>query len=252
MSQPEFLKSDQADIFLRKIVNDGLCGTLSCLRGGKWYVYEILGVSCGDPGLCVRIVTNNVSDLDIKKDQPVGICFQYEHSRYIFESPVSVPPGFVQPCELILEMPDKIEIMPRRVYERQAIPNGMKVRALFWHRGFQNASEQSPDEDYWQGKLENLSAGGAMIRVEPDHRDFFSMGQLVGVQFTPMSYQKPLLLEGHVRHLQSPPGEDALLVGVEFLGLEASPEGRETLHRLLEVIDIYEKMNLNNPSPPDS
>jgi len=136
--------------------------------------------------------------------------------------------------------------MQRRAYERQPIPSELNVRAMFWHRGYINNSAEGPDEDYWQGKLENLSAGGAMIRVGLDQRKFFTVGQLVGVQFTPMSYQKPLLLEGQVRHLETPGSQDGLLVGVEFLGLEASSEGRDILHRLLNVIEAYEKPSKAN------
>jgi c-di-GMP-binding flagellar brake protein YcgR len=243
MSRPELLKSDQIDPFLHKAVQDGLCGTLSCLHSGKWSVFDIVVDSFRSSGLRVQIISENLREVDIKKNQPVGICFQFERYKYIFESIIDQPPTVERPMELTIETPDKIEKMQRRAYERQPIPSSLNIRAMFWHRGYHNDSNPTPDEDYWQGKLENLSAGGAMIRVGQDHRNFFSMGQLVGVQFTPMSYQKPLLLEGHVRHLQTQADQEALLVGVEFLGLEASPEGRDTLHRLLEVIDRYEQMN---------
>ena len=246
MGQTKLLKSDEVDVFLRMASQEGLCGTLSCLQCGKWSIMDIVAGACHDSGILVHIQAENQTAPEIKKDQPVGICFQYEHHKYIFETTVAEPSGAKDTRKITLEKPDVIEKMPRRAYRRQPVPAGMNVRAMFWHRGYQNESERRPVEDYWQGKLENLSAGGAMIRVEPTHRDFFSMGQIVGLQFTPMSYQKPLLLEGHVRHLQTPPEQDVLLVGVEFLGLEASSEGRDTLHRLLEVIGHYEEANNSN------
>jgi hypothetical protein len=43
--------------------------------------------------------------------------------------------------------------------------------------------------------------------------------------------------------LNNAPGDDFLIIGVEFLGLEASPEGREVLHRLVDIVDAYAKMN---------
>ena len=72
----------------------------------------------------------------------------------------------------------------------------------------------------------------------------FSVGQLVGLQFTPMSFQKPILLEGHIRHLREDEGDNCLYIGIEFLGLEASPEGRDVLHRLLGVVSEYQAANL--------
>ncbi len=71
------------------------------------------------------------------------------------------------------------------------------------------------------------------------------MGQLLGIQFTPISYQMPLLLESHVRYLKET-SSGLLKIGVEFLGLEASSEGRETLNRILDVISEYEEMNQYN------
>ncbi|NLW83849.1 MAG: PilZ domain-containing protein [Phycisphaerae bacterium] len=244
MNPRDFLKPDQVDEFLRLTVRDGLCGTLSYLKNGSWRVWDIVARSVSESTFRVQVVSANLTELVIQKDLPVGLCIQHEHSKFIFETTVIEAPGDECPWDIGLEMPDKIEKLPRRAYEREPIPAGMTVRAFFWHRGHKNNSEQPPKEDYWQGTLYNLSAGGAMIRVEQEQRDFFSLGQLVGVQFTPMSYQKPLLLEGHVRHLQALNSENALLVGVEFLGLEASPEGREILHRLLEVVDAYEQLNL--------
>lgn len=246
MGQTKLLKSDEVDAFLRLASQEGLRGTLSCLQCGKWLVLDIVAAAYLDLGIQVQIQADRQAEPAIQKDQPVGVCFQHEQHKYIFETTVVESFGADAVRHITLERPDVIEKMPRRAYQRQPVPAGMNVRAMFWHRGHRNESECPPVEDYWQGKLENLSAGGAMIRVEPTHRDFFSMGQIVGLQFTPMSYQKPLLLEGHVRHLQTPPEQDALLVGVEFLGLEASPEGRDTLHRLLEVIEHYEKANNSN------
>ena len=37
-----------------------------------------------------------------------------------------------------------------------------------------------------------------------------------------------------------------LKIGVEFLGLEASSEGRDVLNRILDVINQYEEMNEQN------
>ena len=249
MNQAELLKPDQMDALLRQAVHDGLCGTISVLRNGKWNVLNIRIIAAGESDIRIRCVSEDNQGLNLKKNQPVGICLRQDHHNYIFESSITDPPTPESPEELTIDLPDKIEKMQRRAYDRQPIPADMNVRALFWHRGYLNNANQTPREDYWQGKLENLSAGGTMIRVGQDHRKFFSKDQLVGVQFTPMSYQKPLLLEGCVRHLDTPPTEESLLVGVEFLGLEASPEGRDTLHRLLEVVDAYEKMNQKNKTP---
>jgi len=243
MANAELLKKDQIEGFLSQSAQNTLCGTLTLLCKGKWMILDVVVVHFSESGLQVEVSGRTCASPCLKPEQPVGLCIQQDYYKYLFESRIAYSSGDADAGRIVVEIPDKIEKMPRRAFERQPIPAGLNVRAMFWHRGHLNDPDQTPQEDYWQGKLENLSAGGAMIRVAAEQRDFFSIGQLVGVQFTPMSYQKPLLLEGHVRHLNSTPEPDNLLVGVEFLGLEASPEGREALHRLLDVIDAYEQLN---------
>jgi c-di-GMP-binding flagellar brake protein YcgR len=243
MSQAELLTTQQQETFLRQAVEEGLCGTLSSLHDGKWNVFDVLISTVDEAGIHLHVMSENAENIDLKKDQPVGICIQKEFQKYIFESCISMAQTAAPAAKIILELPDNIQKMQRRAYERQPIPAELNVKATFWHRGYMHGSKQAPHEDYWQGKLENLSAGGAMIRVGSDQGDAFSTGQLVGVQFTPMSYQKPLLLEGHVRHLHPLTDKEGLTVGVEFLGLEASTDGHNLLHRLLDVIAAYEKLN---------
>jgi len=142
-----------------------------------------------------------------------------------------------------MDLPDRVERIQRRMYHRQPVPASLKVKVLFWHRGYLEDTDERPEELYWEGRLLNLSAGGAQFEIDAKEKNNFRAGQLLGVQFTPMSYQKPFLLESHVRYLKNQPDQTSFRIGVEFLGLEASREGREVLNRLLEVIDIYRTMN---------
>lgn len=245
MAQTEQLKADQIDSFLHQSAMENLCGTLTTLREGKWTIIDVVITQVSESGIVLHLAGQPCSSLPTayKIEQPVGLCISLNYYKYLFESKIEASPTNGNPSVITIDLPEKIEKMTRRAFERHPIPSELNVRAMFWHRGHLNQPDNIPEEKYWQGKMENLSVGGTMIRVGAEQRDSFSIGQLVGVQFTPMSYQKPLLLEGHVRHLHLPSESDNLSVGVEFLGLESSPEGREVLHRLLEVIDEYEKLN---------
>ena len=101
-------------------------------------------------------------------------------------------------------------------------------------------------ENYWQGELLNISAGGVQIAVALDQRPNFRIGQLVGLQFTPMSYEKPIHVEGQVRHIAQAADGQTLDVGVEFVGLEASGQGRQRLHRIINAVNEYERRNRLN------
>ncbi len=239
MTRSETLKSSQINEFLSESRQQGSEVVLSFTRQGKW---RILNTKICDFDEETIILGGCESTTDVDVYQPVGICVQIDHFKYLFEAAVTK----VQGRNVVIDFPEKVERMQRRAYDRQSVPENLKVKSLFWHRGYLDDSDKKPAEQYWQGRLINLSAGGAQIAVDMDQKEHFSSGQLLGIQFTPMCYQKPLLLESHVRYFIEEPEHHQFLVGIEFLGLEASSEGREALGRLVDVIDKYEKMNAEN------
>ena len=212
----------------------------SFMVNGKWRLIELTVCDCyGD---CVDFYCQSACE-DLKEDQPIGICIHLGHFKYLFDSTVrAVESGGAQ-CQISLHFPDKVDRVKRRAYHRQSVPANTKVKVMFWHRGYLDKSDNTPGEVYWQGTLLNLSAGGARFEIEIEHKEYFRAGQLLGIQFTPMSYQKPLLLESHVKYTEEQSDNRYFRIGVEFLGLEASPEGRQILDRILKVISEYETIN---------
>ncbi len=212
----------------------------SYLIDGKWRLIELKVCGCSDDFVDFHSETPCEH---LKKDQPIGICIHSGHFKYLFDSTVQKTVSEGPLWRISLESPDISEKVERRVYHRQSVPANTKVKVLFWHRGYEDESESEPAESYWEGRLLNLSAGGARFEIKIEHNDYFRVGQFLGIQFTPMSYQKPLLLESHVKYTEEQSDNLHFRIGVEFLGLEASPEGRQILNRILEVIDGYEEMN---------
>ena len=245
MTRGEILKLEQINDVLSAAIQGKDDIVLSFTRGGRWYLHHTQISRFDQESIFLK---ENTGAKDLVIDQPVGICVNIDHFKYLFEATVHSVENIGQHTQIQLGFPDKVEKMQRRAYERQSVPSNLKVKCLFWHRGYLDDSQENPLEQYWQGRLLNLSAGGAQIAVDLHMKESFSVGQLVGVQFTPMSYQRPLLLEAHVKYLMDQPDKGQFLVGVEFLGLEAGAEGREVLHRLVKVINDYEKLNQTDSS----
>ena len=210
------------------------------LADGKWRILELKITDFTDES--ITFVAETACE-KLQRELPVGICIHLGYFKYLFDSTVLEVQTTDSSGHIKLDFPHRVKCVQRRMYHRQPVPAGMKVKVLFWHRGYLDDSDAAPKELYWQGRLLNLSAGGAQFEIEIEQKEHFRVGQLLGVQFTPMSYQKPLLLESHVKYLKELSDNSSFKIGVEFLGLEASPEGREILSRLLEVISEYEKMN---------
>ena len=240
MTQNETLNSVQIREFLTDACQGAVEVVVSYTVGGKWQLAELKADSFTAEGVTLK---GKNESLNLKTYQPVGICVQLGFYKYLFESSVQDIQATDSHLEVRIDYPEKVDRMQRRSFDRQPVPDTLKVKVLFWHRGYMDNTQENPLEQYWQGRLFNLSAGGAQITVDLDQKDNYKVGQLVGVQFTPMSYEKPLLLEAHVRYLMMDPEHGQFRVGVEFLGLEASPEGRQALSRLIEVTNEYEHMN---------
>lgn len=249
MSHKETISSTEMVEFLQQACEKkaSVVGSYQC--EGKWRLLEM--ETCGFSEDFIAFRTDTLCK-SLRKDQPVGICIHLDYYKYIFDTQVQAVETQDTGWRVLLDPPEKIERVQRRMYERESVPRNLKVKVLFWHRGYLDDHDQSPEEMYWQGLMLNLSAGGAQFEIDLAQKSNFRVGQLLGVQFTPMSYQKPFLLESHVRYLKENNENHHFKIGVEFLGLEASPEGRETLNRLLGIIAEYEAVNQQNAPAENS
>ncbi len=231
-------------------------GVMIFLASGRWQTVRVRILKCAEQTVIVEAFPDGQTiSQNIRINQPVGLSFRMDFSKCVFESTVvgldtSVLEG--QIGKVLLELPRRVEKISRRAYQRQPVPKDVSVKVLFWHRGFLEKVGTVPTDCYWQGHLRDLSAGGLRIVVGLEKKDCFSIGQVFGIQFTPMFYQKPILAEGQLRHLQEDKENHTLCLGVEFLGLEISVEGRAMLQRLLETVEEYRRLNEESESvePP--
>ena len=240
MVQTELLSGTEIKDVLTEACREKAAVIASFMIEGKWRILEFKVADFSDDAIAM---TTESPCENLKKEKPVGICIHLGYFKYLFDATVQGLQTQGRLNQVRLDFPRRVECVQRRMYHRQPVPAEMKVKVLFWHRGYLDDSNTSPEELYWQGRLLNLSAGGAQFEIEIEQKEHFKVGQLLGIQFTPMSYQKPLLLESHVKYLKEQSDNTNFKIGVEFLGLEAGAEGREILSRLLEVVAEYEKMN---------
>ena len=248
MTEPEMLQPDEIAELLKGATGRDVCAVMTHLKSGKWYVINVTLTAIAQNTLHLNLAQKKEQPLNIQIDQPVGIAFDESYNRYILETVVvGFEPSVNESCQgrIIVEIPDRVEKMQRRAYSRVKVPADLNVKVLFWHRGYDDSAEV-PLENYWQGRLIDLSAGGMQIGVNLEHASNFKAGQYIGLQFTPLPYHKPLLIEGQIMHLQEASDHNELLLGIHALGLEATNQGRQNLRRIVDVVEEYEKAN--NPS----
>jgi hypothetical protein len=187
---------------------------------------------------------------------------------------------------IVLAVPDRIEVVQRRSYFRVDVPQSLKVKVVLWHRGnrrqAQKQIEDAPDDqtlddqahNYCQGRLMDISAGGAQVIVpyqnEQDSlavpkrdsngnvsRNFCAgdldlrKGQFVGMRFTPMPYETPVMISAQIRTILPTSDGNGASLGLQIVGLEASPEGREVLARLIDIVEKYYQINQSGARQQD-
>jgi hypothetical protein len=245
--QVEYLEGDGLVNLISLAAFQRKTGVMTFLASGRWQAVRVVLLKCNEQTIVLEALSNGqTASQNIRINQPVGLTFRMDFSKYICESTVSGIDSSIlggQNGKVLIELPKRIQKVPRRAYQRQPVPKDMNVRVLFWHRGFLEKAGSMPVDCYWQGQLQNISAGGMRVAVGLEKRDCFFIGQLFGIQFTPICYEKPILVEGQLRHIRQDRENYTLSLGIEFLGLEISLEGRAILERLLETVEEYRRLS---------
>lgn len=247
VNEVEYLEGDALVNLLSLAAFHRRTGVLTFLASSRWHAVRANILKCSDQTIVVEVISGGQSvSKNMRINQPVGLCFRMDYSKYICESTIVGLDSAVlegQNGKVLLERPHRIEKIPRRAYQRQPVPKDLNIKVLFWHRGFLDKVGTVQADCYWQGQLADLSAGGLRMIAGLEKRDCFSIGQVFGIQFTPLYYQKPILAEGQLQHLRENKETGTLWMGIEFLGLETSVEGRAILQRLLETVEEYRRLN---------
>jgi hypothetical protein len=268
MSQVAMPRGNEPREILQALIEKKVPAVMSYLSKGKWHVAKVVLTELGANRLIAQVASGRKPHpINIQVNQPVGISVKYEYGKFIFETIVaSLDPSAnteAAPCNgsqssshstgggaIELVVPDRVEIVQRRSYFRVDVPKSLKVNVMFWRRSA-NSKDQTPPEHCWQGKLADISAGGAQIVADAGQGPEFKTGQFVGLQFTPVPYETPLAFDAQIRNILPTADNKGICLGLQIVGLEASPEGRQVLQRLCNVVERYYRINQSSAKERD-
>ena len=276
------LRGNEPEKILRTAINKQIVAIMSYLSKGKWHVAKVLLTELVGDKMVIESAApkKKLHPLNIQANQPVGISFKYEYGKFVFDTTVVALEASSGPeadqgwgGTIILAVPDRIEVVQRRSYFRVDVPQSLKVKVVLWHRDNRHQAQKQiqnePDDrthNYCQGRLIDISAGGAQVIVPyqneqdslaPPRRDSkgnvsrifcagemdLRKGQFVGMRFTPMPYETPVMISAQIRNILPTSDGTGASLGLQIVGLEASPEGREVLARLIGIVEHYYQVN---------
>lgn len=268
MNEIMMLRGAEPREILETAIEEKVPAIMSYLSKNKWHVTKVLLTNLGANRLNIEIwPKDKPHPINIHTNQPVGISLKYGYGKFVFDTTVvdlelsEGPNPQGQSPTIVLAVPDRIEIVQRRSYFRVDVPKSLKVNVLLWHRGLKRAPEailldrdkqrDNSDEtnndkrrqDYYKGRLADISAGGAQLALDTAQKPDLRKGQFIGLTFTPMPYEKPLILDAQIRNILPTADDKNICLGIQLVGLEASPEGRQVLQRLCNVVEHYFQIN---------
>jgi len=130
------------------------------------------------------------------------------------------------------------EHVERRSYFRLDVSK-LEVKALIWYKSLENNDNKGLPERYWRGKLLDISQAGAKIAVNVVERPDFEQNQFVRLVLTETPIDQTIMLDAKVREVLPSANEKTIHLGLQFVGLEANPDGRKVLQQLCDSMARY-------------
>jgi len=246
------LYGDKPGRILQAVVENRIPIVMSYLANQRWRVVRVLPVGLEDNRFVVKISPQKKAHpVNVQTGQSVGISFRYGYGngydKFIFGATVA---GFESSTSqgvdaIVLAVPEQIELVQRRSYLRVEVPKSLDVKVQLRHRYYTSGRGLATAEVHqnWRGTLVDISAGGMQIAIDAAQTSDFKKGQSLGLRFTPMPYETPLMFSAQVRNILPTADDRSVCLGLQMVGLEASPEGRLILQRLCCIVDQYYQMN---------
>jgi len=297
MNKVIMLNGTESEEILQTAIEQRTPAIMSYLSKDKWHIAKVQLTELSFPqgvGPANRLTVESFGveekprPINIQINQPVGISFKYAYGKFVFDTKVVALEPSPDPApkhfgggRIVLEVPDRMEVLQRRSYFRVNVPESLNVNVTLWHRSskLQDKNQEQAltlrqPTNYYKSKLVDISAGGVQVMVlnEEGAKDFdhkessqdadehrrpcqsvlgFKRGQFIGLRFTPMPYEMPLMFNAQIRRIL--PSEDlkSIYLGLQIVGLEASPEGRQVLSRIAGVVERYYQLNQSSAKQLD-
>ena len=250
------LQGAESGSILRAAVEKGLLAVMSYMSRGKWRATKVLVLDLYAERLSVEVLPGKrPHPMNISVGQTVGISLKYGYGKFLFETKIldlQPSPNSRTRGIIVLALPEKIELVQKRNYFRVQVPRELSVKVKFWHRkgeettgynGCFYAADDKGRDNFFEGQLVDLSAGGAQVAVDITKKADFKNGQFIGLQFSPIPYEEPLSFNAQIKNIFPTADGSSLCYGLQAVGLDASPQGRSVLQRLCDVVERYYQMN---------
>jgi len=245
MSQVLFVGEARRDAIIAEAADRRTPVVLTRHDGSGWRTYKSRFVGCSEVDRQLYVEQPAAAEAEpgpsLVCGELVGVAFRRGHKKCLFNTvvrtmPAPQPGSPIPAGALAVGWPDDMQELQRRVYQRACPPPDRPIKVRFRSAG----SHSSGDRDR-VGIMDNLSAGGMRVRCADDGG--FQTGDDLKVAFALGRRGPEFVLEATFRHCEPRP-DGSCSLGFQFVGLETSRQGQETLVRLSRMVTDFQRAAL--------
>ncbi len=174
----------------------------------------------------------------------IAVSFKLKHYKYLFTAGVSeirlISHDDIDATEaMCIYIPEKMQRISRRAFERVDVPGNRIVRVSLWQGG-RDVEPTSTDTDrpVFLGAVTNISAGGFRIRTDPNAADLFEVGDVAGIRMVFGPGDLSLYADAQFRHAAME--EECVQLGFQFVGLGRTEEDLKALQMLSQKVTEFQ------------
>lgn len=170
------------------------------------------------------------------------------HRKYLFVSAIldqtTVCVDGQEQQAYILSWPEGVQQVQRRLYFRASIPQEMKLGIKIWNSvaAIDTVPTQPPLSI---GRILDISAGGSQIQLPTPDALTIDKSYLMEIELP--KPEQPVLVLTQVRRIDAIAGTNEYRYGLQFLSLDHSPRGQETLLRLARFTNYLRSLQPAQP-----
>lgn len=226
---------------------------MTFMKGHDWQTVRVLFTYLENERFDLKITPKKKNDnIMFQSGQMVGMSFKYGfgsgYDNFIFDTKiVSLSPasGSRLDGDISLALPEQIEMVQRRSYQRINVPEQLgKIDVLAWRHLFGQDNNQILARKDYHFELIDISASGIQIVIDAEKKPDFTPGQSVGVKFNALPNSSPIMFKALVKNVFPTADGKSICFGLQTVGLEVSPEGRLIIQRLCSVVEEYKQINM--------
>lgn len=246
MQQRKYIVGGEARGLFDQAIARHLPLSLTTCQEQTWQVYKTYFLAHHANRLLISMPVPDTEGCHIEPapGQEIALTFKKGYYKHIFISRVlsreehTHEDGSLCPALAIL-IPDRIERIQRRAYNRAEVPDMMRIPVHF-----SLLEDDNEGSDYvYEGLLQDVSAGGLGVRSSDPRINQCQAGQQFQLNFMPPIDQLPIEIFVRLRHITPPTEQAEHDLGFQVVGLEISEEGRAMLRRLGRLANRLQRQN---------